>query len=101
MSGTRKYVFGAVLAFGGTLVLVAGIWLTSTVIGACIGVPLAVVGFALIIWGLVWAWQGYAQRHEKTIAEGTRKGVREALRESGGSGKPVDPTPDQPAARGD
>jgi hypothetical protein len=50
---------------------------------------MAVVGLPLMIWGLVWVYQGYAQKQQETIAEGIRLGVREGLRAEQGLVEPM------------
>ena len=76
MLGTEKYTWGIVLNTIGGLLFVGGVALSFTLIGACIGIPMAIVGLPIAIWGVVWAFQGHSQKQQEAIAAGIREGIQ-------------------------
>lgn len=78
MTGGEKYGWGVGLTVTGSVLFIGGIALSMTLIGACLGVPMAIVGFPLLVWGFVWAYQGHAQRQQEVISAGIRDGLRQA-----------------------
>jgi hypothetical protein len=75
MTASGKFTWGLILNISGSLLVVGGIALSFTLIGACIGVPMAVVGLPLAIWGMVWIYQGRDQKQREAIAGGIREGL--------------------------
>lgn len=75
MTGSEKYTWGMVLSIGGSCAFFGGLLLSATLIGACLGVPMALIGLPLIVWGTVWAYQGYFQRQQEVISAGIREGI--------------------------
>ena len=78
MTGSEKFTWGLVLSVGGSLAFVGGIALSITLIGACLGIPMAVIGFPLMIWGTVWAYQGRLEKAQEVITAGIREGITAA-----------------------
>jgi hypothetical protein len=78
MTGSEKYMYGVILNIVGGLSLAGGIGLSVTVIGACLGLPMALLGLPLVIWGGVWAFQGYHEKQRETIAAGVQAGIQAA-----------------------
>ena len=66
------------------MLLVGGLALTFTVIGACIGIPMMIVGVPAMIWGAVLTFQGQAQRAQEAIAAGVQSGMYHAAPPRGG-----------------
>ncbi len=83
MTGSEKLTWGIVLNSIGGLLLVGGIVLSFTFIGACLGVPMALVGLPVAIWGTVWMVQGKAEKQAETIADGIRAGLESAATVTG------------------
>lgn len=75
MSGSQKFTWGLVLGFTAMFLLLGGLVLSATGIGACVGVPMALVGLPLGIWGGVWAYQGRAQILSEAVAKAVAKGT--------------------------
>jgi hypothetical protein len=75
MTGSEKYTWGMVLSIGGSCAFFGGILLSATLIGACLGVPMALIGLPLMVWGIVWAYQGHFQRQQEVISAGIREGI--------------------------
>jgi hypothetical protein len=75
MTGSEKYTWGVILGVGGWLSLFGGIALSMTVIGACLGIPLAVIGLPVMVWGGIWAYQGRFQKQQEVISAGIREGL--------------------------
>lgn len=75
MTGSEKYTWGIVLSVGGSLGFSGGLLLSATVIGACLGIPLAFIGFLAMVWGGVWTYQGYFQKQQEVISAGIREGI--------------------------
>jgi hypothetical protein len=78
MTGTQKFAWGLILTFGGSGLLVLGVLLTTTIIGACVGVPIILAAIPTMIWGIVWAFQGQMQKQREAIALGVEQGIRGA-----------------------
>lgn len=75
MTGSEKYTWGVILGIGGWLSFAGGILLSMTLFGACLGVPLAVIGLPVMIWGIVWGYQGRFQKQQEVISAGIREGL--------------------------
>jgi len=75
MKGSEKYMWGIVLMIFGSLALTFGIILSVTLVGACLGVPMALVGLPLMVWGMIWAYQGHFQKQQEVISAGIREGI--------------------------
>jgi len=78
MSSSSKFTFGIALLITGWLIFLSGIVLSFTGIGACIGIPMILLGTPLWIWGSVWLWQGKVRRAEEAISTGVREGIQQA-----------------------
>jgi len=78
MTSSSKLTFGIILGIAGYLLFLCGLLLSFSLIGACIGIPMALIGLPLGIWGSVWMWQGKVQRAEEAIATGVRQGIQQA-----------------------
>ena len=78
MTSSSKLTWGIILTISGWLLVFLGLLLSFTGIGACIGIPMILVGMPLWIWGAVWAWQGKVKRAEEAIAAGVRQGIQQA-----------------------
>jgi len=66
------------LLISGWLLVFLGIILSFTGIGACLGIPMIVVGMPLWIIGAILMWQGKVKRAEEAIAAGVRQGIQQA-----------------------
>lgn len=77
MTSDQKFTWGLILGIGGALGLLLGFGLSTTGIGACIGLPLAIVSLPFTIWGSVWIYQARSHKAEQVIAAGMAPGVRE------------------------
>ncbi|HVF71864.1 MAG TPA: YARHG domain-containing protein [Chthoniobacterales bacterium] len=75
MKAGTKFTWGLILALGGKILFVVGIALSFSIIGACLGLPMAAVGFPLIIWGYVWLYKARADKAREVIARGIREGL--------------------------
>lgn len=78
MTSSSKLTFGIALLITGWLIVFLGIALSFTGIGACLGIPMILIGMPLWIWGAVWVWQGKVKRAEEAIATGVRQGIQQA-----------------------
>lgn len=78
MTSSSKLTWGIILGITGYLLFLIGIGISFTLIGACLGIPMALVGLPLAIWGSVWMWQGKVKRAEEAIAAGVRQGIQQA-----------------------
>lgn len=76
MSGSQKHTWGVILNIVGGLLFVGGVALSFSIVGACLGVPMALVGLPLTIWGVVWTFQGKSQKQQEAIAAGVREGLQ-------------------------
>lgn len=75
MTGSEKYTWGVVMSIGGSLGLFGGIALTATLLGACLGIPMALVGLPVMVLGIVWTYQGHFQKQQEVITAGIRDGI--------------------------
>ena len=66
------------LLISGWLLVLLGILLSCTGIGACLGIPMIVLGMPLWIVGAIMMWQGKAKRAEEAIAAGVQQGIQQA-----------------------
>jgi hypothetical protein len=78
MTSSSKLTFGFILLIGGWILFFLGLILSFTGIGACLGIPMILLGTPLWIWGAVWVWQGKVKRAEEAIATGVRQGIQQA-----------------------
>jgi predicted membrane metal-binding protein len=78
MTSSSKLTWGIIFLITGWVLFLVGILISFTVVGACLGIPMALVGLPLWIWGAVWAWQGKVKRAEEAIATGVRQGIQQA-----------------------
>jgi len=76
MKATNKFTWGIILNIVGSLLFVGGIALTLTLIGACVGIPMGLLGLPMMIWGLVWILQGRSQKQQEAIAAGIKEGLK-------------------------
>lgn len=74
MTASNKFTWGVILNVVGWLLFFGGITISFSLIGACIGIPMALVGLPMGIWGTVWAYQGYHGKQQEAIAAGIREG---------------------------
>jgi hypothetical protein len=75
MTGSEKYTWGVILGVGGWLSLVGGIALSMTLFGACVGIPLAVIGLPVMVLGSIWVYQARCQKQQEVISAGIREGM--------------------------
>ena len=78
MTGQEKFTWGLVLNISGSVSLVVGLLFTATLLGACVGIPMIVMGLAFAVWGAVWIFQGRAEKQRESIASGIREGMMAA-----------------------
>jgi len=78
MTGAQKFTWGIILEFVGFFSILGGILLSVTVIGACFGIPMIVIGIPLMIWGIIWIFVGRSQRMQETVAAGIQEGLKAA-----------------------
>ena len=78
MTGQQKFTWGLILNISGSLSLVLGTIFSLSLIGACIGIPMVVMGLAFGVWGAVWIFQGRAEKQRESIASGIREGMMAA-----------------------
>ena len=76
MTGTKKFTWGIILTIVGSLLAAGGLALTVTVIGACVGIPMGLLGLPMMIWGLVWILQGRSQKQQEAITAGIKEGLK-------------------------
>lgn len=75
MTSGGKMGWGIGIMSGGAFLLVIGVLLSASLVGACLGIPLVIVGLPLSIWGTVWTYQARNQKQAEAIAEGIRNGL--------------------------
>ena len=92
MTSSSKVTWGIMLLISGWLLVLLGILLSCTGIGACLGIPMIVLGMPLWIVGAIMMWQGKVKRAEEAIAAGVRQGIQQAQ----ATGKPPTSTPPPP-----
>lgn len=78
MTSTNKFTWGVLLNISGGVLFLGGIALSFTLIGACLGIPMALVGFPMLIWGTVWLFQAQSQRSQEAIAADVQQGLQHA-----------------------
>ena len=78
MTSSQKLIWGIGLGIGGYILFLVGVLLSFSLIGACIGIPMALVGLPLGIWGSVWMYQGKVQQAKEIIAAGVQQGIQQA-----------------------
>lgn len=76
MTSTNKFTWGIILTIFGSLLASGGLVLTLTVIGACVGIPMGLLGLPMVIWGLVWILQGRTQKQQEAITAGIKEGLK-------------------------
>lgn len=75
MTTNQKFTYGLTLEIVGAFLFFIGIAISFTLIGACLGIPMALAGLPLIIWGIVWLFQARAEKTEQIIAVGIQQGL--------------------------
>lgn len=75
MTGSDKVLWGWILTISGWVTCVLGVLLTVTLIGACIGLPMFLVGLVASVWGAIWLYSGYMDRQQEAISKGIRDGL--------------------------
>lgn len=85
MTNGQKHGWGLTVLFTGWFFLIGGMLLTATFIGACLGIPLIIMGLGFTIWGAVWIYQARAQKAAEVIAQGVRAGIAQANQDARGS----------------
>lgn len=98
MTSSSKLTFGIILTISGLFLILLGIGLTATTIGACIGLPMILLGIPLEIWGAVWVWQWKIKRAEEAIAKGVSQGIQQATAGRTPSGSSQAAFPQTPAS---
>jgi len=88
MTADQKFTWGLVLVIGGGLGLLLGTGISTTVIGACLGLPLAFVSVPFLVWGSVWLYHARSQKAQAVIAGGKATDVREGIIAGTASPKP-------------
>jgi hypothetical protein len=78
MTSSQKLTWGVILAIFGYFFMVIGFGISFTLIGACLGIPMVVIGLPFAIWGSIWTWQGRVLRAEEAIAAGVKQGIQQA-----------------------
>ena len=73
MDNTIKLILLTVVYLFGLLLVVGGIVLSSSIIGAIIGIPLALVGLVIIIIAGVYTYKIRAEIFGQKVGEGVRK----------------------------
>ena len=53
----NKMFLGVMLILGGLGAIFFGLLFSLTVFGACIGIPLVMVGLLFLVWGVIWVIQ--------------------------------------------
>lgn len=76
MTTSQRFTWGLVLGIGGGLLFTGGAALTASLIGACVGVPMALLGLPAMIVGVVWTRRAQFEKAQETIAAGVREGIR-------------------------
>lgn len=82
MTPGNRFGWGIAIMSAGSLLLIGGVAFSATFIGACVGIPMILLGLPLGIWGAIWTHQGNVQRQAATIAAGIRSGLADARRDS-------------------
>ena len=78
MTTSKKLTWGLILVFGAVFCGLIGVLLISTVIGACLGIPMIILAVPSFIWGMVWLFQAQFQRTKEVITAGVRDGIQGA-----------------------
>jgi hypothetical protein len=91
MDTKSKTSWGLVLWIGGKVGLLIALLLSLTGIGACLGIPLALVCVPCIICGVILYFQARSEMAKEIIAAGVRQGIVEAQ----GRALPGAPQPNQ------
>jgi hypothetical protein len=73
-----KLTRGIIMMIAGWGAVMLGIVLTSSLIGACIGIPMLLIGLPFGIWGTVWFYQGMFAKQQQMLAGGIAQGIAQA-----------------------
>jgi hypothetical protein len=76
MTTDNRMTWGLVLNIGGFIGFLFAMGISATGIGACLGIPLAIICLPLAIWGAVWIYQARTQKAQQIIAAGVAAGIR-------------------------
>lgn len=98
MDAKSKISWGLGLWIGGKLGLLIALLLSMTGIGACLGIPMALVCLPCIICGVVLFFQGRSETAKQVIAAGVRQGMIEAQAQSSAVRQGLIEAPPQPSA---
>ncbi len=83
MAGKGSFGWGLALMLGGVFFLFLGMILTTTLIGAVLGIPMILFGaLPLLIWGGVLLFRARAETAKQIIREGLASGIKEGLASS-------------------
>ncbi len=99
MKHSKKLAWGLTFAITGWIAIVLGLLLCFSLIGACLGIPMILVGLPMFILGAVWLFQYRYSATREIIASGIREGVEQArMNPSAPTAPPAPPTaPSSPA----
>lgn len=75
MNSNQKFTYGLIIEISGAFLFAIGVGISFTLIGACLGIPMALVGVPLMIWGTVWLFQARAEKTKEVIAIGIQQGL--------------------------
>ncbi|HWM23696.1 MAG TPA: hypothetical protein VNP98_02655 [Chthoniobacterales bacterium] len=75
MTSNQKFSYGLTLEIVGAFLFVIGVAISFTLIGACLGIPMALAGLPLMIWGIVWLFQAKAEKTKEIITVGIQQGL--------------------------
>lgn len=78
MTPSAKLTSSIILLVSGWLLVILGMCLSFTGIGACLGIPMILLGMPLWIAGAVWLYTLRMKRAQDAIAEGVRRGIQAA-----------------------
>jgi hypothetical protein len=93
MNSNQKFTYGLIIEICGAFLCAVGLAISFTLIGACLGVPMALVGLPLMIWGAVWLFQARAEKTKEIISVGIQQGLARHELPRIGNGPPPLSTP--------
>jgi hypothetical protein len=93
MNSNQKFTYGLIIEIGGAFLCAVGLAISFTLIGACLGIPMALVGLPLMIWGAVWLFQAKAEKTKEIISVGIQQGLARHEPPRIGNGPPPLGTP--------